>query len=250
MVPKDTRVDRIARRDAPLEVVRAPRSQLRDEAASYIRSLILSRQLAPGDYVRPEPLARALDMSVTPIREALLSLREQGFLELRPNRGFAVLKISPADVADLFLVQAFAAGELAARAATRMDAETLRRLDTLNSELDVPADERNPRAFEVANDRFHASINRSSGSPRLAWFYAEAIPIIPRRFLTLVPGWIETTQKDHRLVATRLRERDVEGSRSAMAAHIRNVGELVADRLDAGGAWPPAREEDLRGQMY
>jgi DNA-binding GntR family transcriptional regulator len=247
---KDTSADSIAHPGASFEAARAPRSQLRDEAASYIRSLILSRQLAPGDYVRPEPLARALDMSVTPIREALLSLREQGFLELRPNRGFAVLKISPADIADLFLVQAFAAGELAARAAARMDAETLGRLDALNAELDVHADQGDRRAFEVANDRFHTLINRSSGSPRLAWFYADAIPIIPRRFLTLVPGWIEATQTEHRKVAEQLREHDAEGSRAAMTAHIRHVGELVADRLDAGGAWPPAREEDLRDHAY
>lgn len=231
---------------ASLEAVHRPRSQLRHEAASYVRSLILSRQLAPGDYVRLEPLARTLDMSATPVREALLSLRDQGFLELRPNRGFAVLKISPKDVADLFLVQAFAAGELAARAAERLTPEVVRRLAELSDELDGLADHGNEQAFEIANDRFHAMVNDGADSPRLAWFYAEAIPIIPRRFLTLVPGWIDATRREHRDVLDRLTERDPEGSRAAMSSHIRHVGELVAAHLDAGGAWPPAPEEDLR----
>ena len=119
-----------------------PRSQLRDEASAYIRSLILSGQLPPGRYVRLEPLARALDMSATPIREALLSLRDQGFLELHPNRGFAVVAISPRDIADLFLVQAFAAGELAARAAERLTDELVRELDELSDELDRHAERR------------------------------------------------------------------------------------------------------------
>lgn len=185
-------------------------------------------------------------MSVTPIREALVSLREQGFLELHPNRGFAVLKVSPADVSDLFLVQAFAAGELAARAARLIDTETLRRLVGLNAQFETHAKTGDARAFEIANDEFHSLINGCSDSPRLAWFYAEAIPIIPRRFLTLVPGWIEISQKDHRAIVNRLRKHDPEGSRAAMSAHIRHVGELVARHLDAGGEWPPEREEDLR----
>jgi DNA-binding GntR family transcriptional regulator len=222
------------------ELVRAPRSQLRDEAARYIRALILSRQLAPGDYVRLEPIARTLDMSVTPIREALLSLRDQGFLQLRPNRGFAVLPISSADIIDLFHVQAFAAGELAARAAAHATFETLCRLDHLNEELDRCAERGDERGFETANDDFHTLVNRTARSPRLAWFYAEAIPLIPRRFLTLVPGWIEATQREHRAVAEALRLGDATASRAAMETHIRHVGELMARHLDSGVGWPPA----------
>jgi DNA-binding GntR family transcriptional regulator len=216
-----------------------PRSQLRDEASAYIRSLILSGQLPAGRFVRLEPLARTLGMSATPVREALLSLRDQGFLELHPNRGFAVVKISPEDVADLFLVQSYAAGELAARAAERVTPELVRRLDELGEDLDRHAQDGDERAFEVANDEFHTLVNRAAGSPRLAWFYAEAIPIIPRRFLTLVPGWIDSTRREHRTIVERLRERDADGARGAMSAHIRHVGELVASHLDAGGAWPP-----------
>ena len=174
---------------------RAPRSQLRDEASSYIRSLILSGQVSPGQYVRLEPLARTLQMSATPVREALLSLRDQGFLELHPNRGFAVVEISPRDVADLFLVQAFAAGELAARAAEQLTPELVHRLDRLGDDLDRHVRQGDERALEVTNDEFHALINRGADSPRLAWFYAEAIPIVPRRFLTLVPGWIDATRR-------------------------------------------------------
>ena len=103
------------------------------------------------------------------------------------------------------------------------------------------------RALEVANDEFHAVINRGAESPRLAWFYAEAIPIVPRRFLTLVPGWIDGTRREHRIVVERLRERDADGARGAMSAHIRHVGELVADHFDAGGAWPPGPRRGHRG---
>lgn len=214
------------------------RWQLRDEAASYIRSLILSRQLTAGSYVRLDPLAAELGMSVTPIREALMTLREQGFVELLPNRGFAVLQISPADVADLFLVQSFAAGELAARAAAAATDDLLEELDRCNRRLERHAEAGDGRAFELANDEFHAIVNAAAGSPRLAWFYVNAIPIIPRRFLWLVPGWSELSLNDHHAIVAGLRRRDAEAARHAMSEHIVHAGQAIARHLDDGGDWP------------
>lgn len=225
-------------RGAPL----TQRWQLRDEAASYIRSLILSRQLAAGSYVRLDPLADELGMSVTPIREALMTLREQGFVDLLPNRGFVVLQISPADVSDLFLVQSFAAGELAARATEIAPDHVLDELDSYNDELERHAAAGSGRAFEVANDEFHALLNGSADSPRLAWFYVNAIPIIPRRFLSLVPGWAAMSLKDHRAIVACMRRRDAEAAREAMSQHIVHAGQAVARHLDGGGEWPGSAE--------
>ena len=78
------------------------RWQYRDDAADRIRSLILSGRLSPGSYVRLEPLAQEFGISVTPVREAMMMLREQGFVDLHPNRGFIVLGFSLRDLEDLF----------------------------------------------------------------------------------------------------------------------------------------------------
>jgi DNA-binding GntR family transcriptional regulator len=223
------------------------RSQLRDEAASYIRSLILSRQLAPGSYVRLDPLADELGISVTPVREALMTLREQGFVDLLPNRGFVVLQISPADVADLFLVQAFAAGELAARATEIAPDDVLDELDRYNDELEHHAQAGSGRAFELVNDEFHALVNDSADSPRLAWFYVNAIPIIPRRFLSLVPGWAEMSLRDHRAIVASMRRRDPKAARQAMSEHIAHAGQAIARHLDGGGEWPGSAEHGPSG---
>jgi DNA-binding GntR family transcriptional regulator len=221
---------------------RGARWQLRDEASSYIRSLILSRQLSPGTYLRLGNLARQFGMSVTPVREAMMSLREQGFVELVPRHGFRVLQIAPADVADLFLVQSFAAGELAARTSQLATDELIASLEALDDQLRRLAEEGNGRGVEVVNDEFHELINASSNSPSLARFYASAIPIIPRRFLSLVPGWTEASLEDHRRVVECIRERDRDKSRQAMSDHILRVGQLVADHLRAGGSWPGAQD--------
>ena len=53
----------------------APRPQLSDDVAAYVRDLIVSGQVRAGEFLRLESLADQLGTSVTPVREALLSLR-------------------------------------------------------------------------------------------------------------------------------------------------------------------------------
>jgi DNA-binding GntR family transcriptional regulator len=218
------------------------RTQMRDEAASRIRSLILSGRLSPGSFVRLEPLANEFGMSLTPIREGMMMLREQGFVDLFPNRGFTVRDFALSDLNDLFLIQSMIGSELAARAAAAIDADSLAAVEVLQARLETVAAADEGRAFEQLNDDFHARINDSARSPRLVWLYNAALPL-PRYFST-IPGWIEASLRDHRRILAALRAHDVEGSRSLMSDHVRHAGELLVQHLKQDGRWPrePLRE--------
>jgi len=112
-----------------------PRRQLGDEVAGYVRDLIMSGQLRSGDFIRQERIADELGLSATPVREGLLSLRGEGFVQLVPRRGFVVAPLSASDVRDLFTAQALIAGELVSRAAARMDAAELREITGIHHAL-------------------------------------------------------------------------------------------------------------------
>src|SRR5260370_21439418 len=109
-----------------------PRRQLSDEVASYVRELIMSGHLRSGEFVRQERIADELDLSATPVREGLLSLKGEGFVELKPRRGFAVAPLSAADIRDLFTAQALLAGELVSRAVSRIGGDDLRELNVIH----------------------------------------------------------------------------------------------------------------------
>lgn len=96
------------------------RQQLPDEVASYVREMIMSGEVRPGEFLRMEPIAEAVGVSNTPVREGLLALSSEGLVELVPRRGFAVAPFSRQDVRDIFWAQAKLAGELAARAAKKL----------------------------------------------------------------------------------------------------------------------------------
>ena len=107
------------------------RQQLPEEVAAYVRELILSGSVRPGEFLRMERIAEAVGVSNTPVREGLLALRSEGFVRLVPRRGFMVAPFSRQDVHDLFWAQAQLASELAARAAKKMTPEQIQRLEVV-----------------------------------------------------------------------------------------------------------------------
>jgi DNA-binding transcriptional MocR family regulator len=64
----------------------ARRQQLPEEVAGYVRELIITGAVRPGEFLRMERIAEAVGVSNTPVREGLLILRSEGLVELVPRR--------------------------------------------------------------------------------------------------------------------------------------------------------------------
>ncbi|MBW8486183.1 GntR family transcriptional regulator [Actinomadura parmotrematis] len=213
------------------------RRQLGDEVADHIRELIMSGQVRPGEFVRLERIAGDLGISVTPVREALLALRGEGFVTLEPRRGFRAAPLTRADVHDLFEAQAYFAGELAARAAASLTPAGLAELEGLQAELERAAAARDPAAIEDANHRFHRAVNLAAGSPKNAWLLGLVARYAPRRFYPSIEGWPQASVDDHGSVLAALRSGDAGAARHAMRAHIRHAGALLVGHLEGRGFW-------------
>lgn len=213
------------------------RPQLSDEAASYVRELIMSGQVRDGEYLRLDRLVDELGISATPIREGLMALRGEGFVQLVPRRGFVVLPLNRQDVQDLYLVQAELAGELAARAAARIDADQLAEIERLQDALEAAAKTGEVDEIEVINHQFHRAINMVACSPKLSWFLNSAVRYAPRRFYPTIHGWQEASVEDHREVIEALRSGSSDDAKAAMRKHIMHAGELLVAHLEEGQRW-------------
>ncbi|GEK81662.1 GntR family transcriptional regulator [Agrococcus baldri] len=215
------------------QITTRPRPQLGDEAASYVRDQITSGTLAAGTHVRPEAVASELGISSTPAREALQALRSEGFLNLAPRRGFTVARITGDDIRDMFLVQSWVAGELAARAATRGGSEAAQRMTAIHEELTAAAGRGDLTGLEEQNHLFHREINLASNAPRLAWVIQLVSRYAPSRFYATIDGWPQTTVDDHSGILDAIRAGDAERARDAMQQHVLRAGEQLARHIDA-----------------
>lgn len=219
------------------------RAQLGDEAAARIREMIMDGRLRPGEFLRMERLAAAFGISITPVREALQSLRSQGFLRLAPHRGFVVAPLSPQDVADLFWVQATIAAELTQRAAAAITPEVLAELDLIHeATLRAAAAGRFDRV-EECDVRFHRTVNLAAGSAKLAWSLGMVTRYVPAGLHERHPDWSATVPSDHQHILAALRRGDAGEAARLMRLHVAAVGELLIDRVhrgDDGAAALPA----------
>jgi DNA-binding GntR family transcriptional regulator len=231
---------------------RPQRRQLGDEAASYVRDLIMSGELRGGQFIRPEAIAETLGISATPVREGLLALRGEGFVHLEPRRGFAVSPMSADDIRDLFTAQSHLAGELAARAARRIGPHDLAGLEGLQAQIEKAAGRKDLDELEDLNWSFHRSINRLADAPKISLLVGVVVRCVPNRLYARIEGWPQSTTEDHRAVLDALRRGSAAKSRSAMIAHITRAGELLARHYDASdtaaGAAADAPATGLAGQ--
>ena len=205
--------------------------QLGDEVASYLRDLIMSGQLRGHEYIRMDRVASHLGVSATPVREALRSLRSEGFVTLEPRKGFVVVPLSAKDVRDLFFAQATLSGELTSRAAALIDDAVLDRLRQTQTRLKEAAESNDLETIELENYRFHREINLLAASSKLSWLLNMVARYSPRRFYASIEGWPQASIEDHEVIIEALASRDSQRAMEAMSSHIIHAGNLLADFL-------------------
>lgn len=193
----------------------------------------MAGELAPGSSVRTEAVAGKLDVSATPVREALHTLKAEGFLDLTPRKGFTVRPLEAADIRDIFEAHALIAGELASRAAANIADDAVRELGRIHDELMETAAKGDKVKLEQLNDEFHKKLYLASGSERLRWALGNFVKYVPSAFYSQIDGWPEATAEDHAAIYEAVASRDEAAARSAMAQHIRNAGEKLAEYFDS-----------------
>lgn len=210
---------------------------LPEEVAAYVRELILSGEVRPGEFLRLEPIAEAVGVSNTPVREGLLALRSEGFVKLVPRRGFMVESFTAEDVHDIFWAQAKLAGELAARAAKRITPEELAILESILADYDKAVTAGDDERIGDLGHAFHRQINKAADSNRLALILSSIVQHLPNRFYATLEGHVEGTREDHRKIIDALRARNARKVRTLIEAHILESTDHLVDLLRRRGLW-------------
>lgn len=219
---------------------RERRQQLPEEVATYVRGLIISGAVQPGEFLRMEPIAEAVGVSNTPVREGLLTLRSEGFVRLMPRRGFVVAPFTAQDVHDLFWAQAKLAGELAARAAEKMTPDRMERLLAVHREHEQAMKDGDRERISELGHEFHREINRAAESYRLALLLNSIVKQLPSEFYVGIEGQVAASGKKHRRLVAALRKRDAEKTRAIMEEHVLEGAGYLIKTLETRGVFSAA----------
>ncbi|WP_110684892.1 GntR family transcriptional regulator [Salinicola aestuarinus] len=205
---------------------------LAGRAYQQLFEMIQLGKLPAGTLLQERNLAEALEISRTPVREALSRLEHEGFA-IRVARGqLAVKAPSVHEYMEILRVRALLEGDSAAQAARRLPPEAVAVLEQqVTALLDTPAAARTSEHMHRVDDALHNGIAEASDNRLLARMVAD-LRLKTRVFdLVQVPERFEPGCHEHLTILGCLRERDSEGARAAMETHIGNVRQSIISRL-------------------
>lgn len=184
---------------------------VREQAAASLREAIITRSLKPGEVLGLEATAKALGVSVTPVREAFQILARDGLIELAQNRGAVVRGMTAQTIREHYGIRAVLEAE-ACRLVCENGAD-LSEIEHCVSNLVV-------KDYSDLNQSFHYNIWLASGNSRLTSMLSELWNGLSMGVRTTRDEYAKKSQAEHENIFSRLQARDSSGAVEAMRAHI------------------------------
>lgn len=215
-----------------MKQIKTQRRRLADEVYDQLVEAILSREISAEDRLVQEKLAVELNISRTPVREALMRLETEGVLEIAASGGFRLARMDQSEVRQLYQARAAIEGQAARILAARADPHVLDRLRDLirrNENLTEPS----TRDYFVANRRIHRAFMVEAGNKFLLdmfdtiWGNAMAFHL----FSAIENVNISKSLGDHLTLVDAIATGDVTEALETFTAHIQAGFDLQIEGL-------------------
>ncbi len=204
-------------------------AMLHEEVVSRVRVMLLEGEIPPGARIPERDLCEKLQISRTPLREALKVLAAEGLVQLLPNRGSRAAKLTDKDLHDLFEVcqglEALA-GELASE---RITDAGIGEIAAAQDAMAQHYREGDLTRYYRCNRQIHEAIIAAADNPVLSGLYESVTARIRRaRYLTpMTPQRWALAIREHEAILNALQRRDGIALAHILRAHLRHKREEV-----------------------
>lgn len=207
----------------------------KEDAYRIIKESIIFGKLQPGQIYSITDLVELFNISRTPMREALVVLASDGFVEPIPRSGYMVTPVSIRDVLEVFHLRtileaeaiALAVGNLTDRDIRLLEENNRRESQLLTDWHENGVEEPYQKAYEL-NAEFHLTIARASGNLRLTALVEQLLHEM-ERILVRDPNL--TGHRQHLGILTAIKDRDPDAARKAMRQHLEETKNRLLSRF-------------------
>jgi DNA-binding GntR family transcriptional regulator len=190
-----------------------------------LRTRIVDGRLPPGAWLSEPTIAAELDVSRTPVREAIGRLEEEGLVRRTPGLGAFVVELTEREAAEIIGIRAALEGYAASLAAARISDDELAGVGDAHVAAEEALASDDVEALLAANMSFHDAVNAASHSPRTV-VMINGLRDWVVRYRTQVLGAPDRRQRSyasHALILDALRRHDGAAAEQAMRRHIREA---------------------------
>lgn len=219
------------------DVVLTSETPLSEQIYAHLRDAIVMGWMAPGIALHEPSLAKQFGTSRTPVREAMLRLRDDGLVDIKRQSGTFVAPIDHNRVEEGMMVREALEPRLAAMAASNMTDRHLADLDFETDQMAKAIENGDSRSFIAADDRFHRTLVDASGFLHIAEIIQRVNAQLDRlRYLSASePLRARAAIDEHRALLDRLRVGDATGSAEILQRHLDGSWVLIRELLAGQG---------------
>ena len=213
-------------------LVRADRGNTTDAVHQALREAILSGILVAPAWLREDELATAMQVSRTPIREALRRLSDEGLTQHVANRGTIVAPVTIDEVLAVYAVRESLEGLAAKSAALRRPPGLVDELRSIHARMAETLDG-DPKVMAELSFDFHAAIREAAENPYLSRFLAHCEQVVRRfgRTTFARPGRPETALAEHFGLLEAIASGDGDLAEQRATEHMRRAREVHVTEL-------------------
>ena len=190
-----------------------------------LREAIVRLELAPGTRLSEQEIATRMGVSRQPVREALIALGKSKLVDIRPNRGTVVVRISARQMMEARFVREAIEVAVARRASESFDSWTRRRIDTIIARQKAAMEAHDHNAFRREDEQFHIAIAEGAGCG-LAWNAISDIKAHMDRVCNLQlrhPDSMTRLIAEHEAIIAAIDAKDVSAADAAMRCHLNGI---------------------------
>jgi GntR family transcriptional regulator, rspAB operon transcriptional repressor len=196
------------------------------------RAIIMGRS-RPGERLEVEEIAHRYHTSVTPVRDALQMLNQEGLVAIRPRSGYFITSLTLKQLRDMLELRKILEVAAVERAAQRVTPEQLTQLRTVHAGY-TGDDEESYDRYTDENSRFHRLLAEASGNLKLAEQVGHLMDRLARFMVLRHAG--KSLEVTHMRIVDALAARDAEGARHALLEDIDNARDAILDEVIEGEA--------------
>ncbi|MGH8868321.1 MAG: GntR family transcriptional regulator [Actinomycetes bacterium] len=203
-------------RDAPV------RGSTTDAVTDALREAILDGALPPSTWLREDEIAQTLQVSRTPVREALRRLADEGLVVKTTHQGSVVAGLSFEDILALYVVRENLEGVAGRLAAVRCTPQLLSDLGAVQKRMRQAAKRSQPAEMARENLEFHRLLRGAAGNPYLERFLTQVEHAVRRLPTTTfaAAGRPEAVLAEHQAIIDAIREHDGDAAEAAAKRHM------------------------------
>lgn len=202
---------------------------LTDRVRASIRDAIIDGELAPGTLHSVQSLAESLEVSRTPVREALIELANNGMVRFERNRGVRILQTSIHDLEEILTLRLLLEVPAVYRAISQISEQTIKELRKELAAMERAAKQDDEGTMMRHDRRFHGLLNKAAGNHRLAEFVDALRDQVLTRGVSTVgrSRSLDEIVDEHTKVLTAVENGDAVAAATAMREHLTNTALLL-----------------------